>query len=142
MLPLKGSARREFALIFLITAIPVIPMVVLGYHQAHDLETHVQSWMDASAQMRHGILFPRWASEANYGFGEPRFIFYPPVSWMLGAILGLFLPWKIVPAVFVWLTLVLAAVSMRTLSRDRLPSGAALFAGLLYALNPYMLVCA
>jgi uncharacterized membrane protein YfhO len=133
---------REFALILLITALPVIPTVLLGYHQAHDLETHVQSWVDVSAQMRQGILFPRWAARANYGFGEPRFIFYPPASWMLGGMLGLFLPWRIVPAVFVWLTLILAAVSMRMLARDWLPPRAALLAGLLYALNPYLLVSA
>ena len=142
VLPVKKAARREFALILLITAIPVIPTVLLGYHHAHDLEIHLQSWMDAAQQMRHGTLFPRWANEANYGFGEPRFIFYPPLSWMMGAILGLLLPWKMVPAVFIWLTLILAALCMRTLARDWLPRREAFFAGLLYALNPYMLVSA
>jgi uncharacterized membrane protein len=141
-LSLKKTARRGFALILLIMAIPVLPTMLFGYHQAHDLDIHVQSWMDASAQMRQDVLFPRWASEANYGFGEPRFIFYPPVSWMLGAILGLFLPWKIVPAVFVWLTMILASLSMRTLARDWLPQREAFFAALLYALNPYLLVTA
>jgi uncharacterized membrane protein len=141
-LSLNRAAWRDFALILLVAALPVAPMVLLGYHQAHDLQTHVQSWMDASAQMRHGIVFPRWASEANYGFGEPRFIFYPPLSWMLGGVLGLLLPWRIVPAVFVWLTLILAAVSMRTLARDWLPRREALFTGLIYALNPYLLVSA
>ena len=142
VLSLIKKAWRDFALILVVTALPVIPMVLLGYHQAHDLDTHVQSWMEVSAQMRQGILFPRWAAEANYGFGEPRFIFYPPASWMLGGALGLFLPWRIVPAVFVWLTLVLAAVSMGTLARDWLPRREALFAGLIYALNPYLLVSA
>jgi hypothetical protein len=98
--------------------------------------------MDATVQFQQGILYPRWASEANYGFGEPRFIFYPPASWALGGILGLFLPWSIVPAIFVWLSMILAALAMRMLARDWLPPRAALIASVLYALNPYLLVCA
>jgi hypothetical protein len=119
-----------------------MPMLLLGYHWGHDLEIHVESWMDAAAQFHQGILYPRWASEANYGFGEPRFIFYPPGSWGLGGILGLFLPWKVVPAIFVWLCMILAAISVRKLAADWLPPDAALIAALLYALNPYLLVTA
>src|SRR5690348_14197215 len=117
-----------------------MPMLLLGYHSGHDLDIHLDSWMDAAAQFHQGILFPRWASEANYGFGEPRFIFYPPASWMLGGILGLVLPWRVVPAVYVWFTMVVAALTMRKLASNWLSERGALFGGLLYALNPYMLV--
>jgi hypothetical protein len=117
-------------------------MLVFGYQRGHDLGIHLESWMDAAAQFHQGIGYPRWASEANYGFGEPRFIFYPPVSWALGGMLGLFLPWTVVPAIFVWLSMILAALAMRKLAADWLPRRAALIAALLYALNPYLLVTA
>ena len=117
-------------------------MFLFGYHHGHDLEIHLQSWMDAAAQLRHANLYPRWATEANYGFGEPRFIFYPPVSWMLGAVLGLLLPWRIVPAVFIWLTTILAALAMRKFAADWLPPRVALMAGILYAFNPYFVLTA
>lgn len=138
----RNSGKREFALILLVTAIAVTPMLLLGYQRGHDFDIHLESWMDASAQFRQGILYPRWASEANYGFGEPRFIFYPPASWALGGLLGLILPWTVVPAIFVWLAMILAAVGMRKLAADWLPPDAALVAALLYALNPYLLVTA
>jgi hypothetical protein len=137
-----NSRRRDLALILVITAIPVMPMLLVGYHWGHDLDIHLKSWMDAAAQFRQGILFPRWASEANYGYGEPRFIFYPPGSWMLGGILGLVLPWRLVPAVYVWLCMLLAALSMRKFGADWLSPRGALIAALLYTLNPYLLVTA
>ena len=142
MLSWRDSDRRQVALILLVTAAPVMPMLLFGYHWGHDLEIHLESWMEAAAQFHQGIWFPRWASGANYGFGEPRFIFYPPGSWALGGILGAVLPWTVVPAIFVWLSMILAAVGMRRLAADWLPPGGALIAALLYALNPYLIVTA
>jgi hypothetical protein len=138
----RKSRARQLALIAALSGIAVTPMLLFGYHRGHDLEIHLQSWMDASAQFRGGTLYPRWASGANYGFGEPRFIFYPPASWMLGGSLGLLLPWRIVPAVYVWLTMIFAALTMRKLAADWLSPRAALLAGIVYALNPYFVLTA
>ena len=53
----------------------------------------------------------RWASLAHWGYGEARFLFYPPASWTVGAALGALLPWKLVPGAYSWLALTLAGVS-------------------------------
>lgn len=98
------------------------------------------SWMDALSQWHQGIVFPRWAASAHWGYGEPRFLFYPPISWMLGAAFGLVLPWKVVPGMYCWLALTLAGAAMYQLAKQWLGPADALFAAAFYALNPYHLV--
>lgn len=100
----------------------------------------MNSWMEVLSQWRLGILYPRWASLAHFGYGEARFIFYPPASWMLGAALGSFLPWKIVPGAYQWIALTLSGCSMFLLARRYLSRRDAIFAAALYAANPYYIV--
>jgi 6-pyruvoyl-tetrahydropterin synthase related domain len=118
----------------------VLPFFFLGNPSGHDFEFHVNSWMEVLGQWRQGILFPRWAALAQYGYGEARFIFYPPGSWTLGAALGALLPWKAVPGVYVWLALTLSGCSMFLLARGWLDRRDAIFAAALYAANPYYIV--
>jgi hypothetical protein len=138
------SARRNFLLVhalFALAALAIIsPMFFLGNASGHDFTFHLASWMEAARSWHEGIFYPRWAAEANYGFGEPRFIFYPPVSWMLGAALGSILPWRMVPGFFIWLTLFAAGLSMHRLAREWLSPGDAAFCALLYLANPYHLI--
>jgi hypothetical protein len=115
-------------------------MLFLDNASGHDLDFHVDSWMDVTGQWREGIIYPRWAEWANWGFGEPRFIFYPPISWIGGAALGSVMPWRMVPGAFIWVALVLAGMSMWVLTREWLPPAQAVVAALLYAVNPYNLV--
>ena len=128
-------------LIIVATAFGVIlPFFLLGILAGHDFTFHVNSWMEVLSQWKQGIIYPRWAASANYGYGDPRFIFYPPASWTLGAALGIFLPWKAVPGVYVWFVLTLSGCSMFVLARQCLSRRIAVFAAALYAANPYYFV--
>lgn len=118
----------------------ILPFLFFCNPSGHDFEFHMNSWMEVLRQWQHGIVYPRWAELAHFGFGEPRFIFYPPSSWILGAALGRFLPWKAVPGAYVWLTLTLSGCSMFLLARSWLSKGDAMFAAVLYVANPYYIV--
>ena len=118
----------------------ITPFFWHGSPSGHDFEFHMFSWMEVLGQWKQGIAYPRWASLAHWGYGEARFLFYPPASWALGGALGAFLPWKVVPGAYSWLALVLAGLSMYRLAREWLPGRDALFAAALYAVNPYHLL--
>ncbi len=134
--------RSWRALIWVAAAATLVisPQFFLGNASGHDIQFHLASWMEVVQQWHQGIFYPRWAEWANFGFGEPRFIFYPPASWLLGAVLGLILPWRMVPGAFIWVALVIAGASMHRLARAWLRPQDAIAAAVLYAVNPYHLV--
>jgi hypothetical protein len=118
----------------------ITPFFWWGSPSGHDFEFHMFSWMEVLGQWKQGIVYPRWAALAHWGYGEARFLFYPPASWTLGAALGALLPWKMVPGAYCCIALTLAAASMYRLARAYLPAADASFAAVFYALNPYHLL--
>jgi len=109
------------------------PIVLHGPFCGDDFEFHIVSWFDVQQSWQHGIAIPHWMQSVNYGAGEPRFMFYPPLTWMLGAALGSVLPWSLVPVAMIFLFLVVTGFAVRALALEVLPDAAATLAGLLRA---------
>lgn len=127
------------ALILLAAAIAAFPIWYHGPVGGDDFEFHLISWLNAQQSWLHRIPYPHWATSPNFGAGEPRFVFYPPLTWMLGAALGLVLPWTLLPVAITFLLLAATGLAVRTLAREALPDAPATLAGSAAIFSGYVL---
>jgi hypothetical protein len=141
---LNGAFNRHSgALCVMLTALLVASVrIVRGTSCGHDFDFHLISWLEVQRAWQQGIPYPHWAQSPNWGAGEARFVFYPPLTWMVGAALGTILAWDWVPAVLTFLCLLGAGLATRKLARGFLPAPAATLAGCLAACAPYALFTA
>ena len=129
-------------IVLVAAAVAVTPLLFRGPSCGHDFDFHLVSWLDCLNSWRHGIFYPQWTPSANYGAGEPRFVFYPPLTWMLGAALGAILPWTLAPIALTFLLLAGTGLSTRALAREALTDGAATLAGCAALFSGYALYTA
>jgi hypothetical protein len=117
------------AFILLAAFVAIVPQLIRGNSCGHDFNVHLVSWFDCLNAWRHGIPYPHWTPSANYGAGEPRFVFYPPLTWMLGAALGAILPWNLAPIALTFITLAATGLATRALALEALDDAPATLAG-------------
>lgn len=147
-----SSNFRYRVLIALAALIAVLPLIHSGCSCGHDFDFHLLNWMEAARQFSLGNLHPHWAFTPAFNAGEPRFVFYPPLSWILGALLALLLThlpgvreaaaWSATPILFTWIALTLSGLTLYRLARTYTSRNAALLAATIYLANPYMLFTA
>jgi hypothetical protein len=140
--PARWTRFAGSVLILLAAAIAAAPVRIHGVVASDDFEFHFVSWLDAQQNWRHGIPYPHWAASPNLGAGEPRFIFYPPLTWILGAALGRVLPWTLVPAALTFLVLAATGLATRALARQVLAEAPATLAGCAALFSGYALFSA
>ncbi|MBW4043732.1 MAG: hypothetical protein HIU87_01895 [Acidobacteria bacterium] len=141
----SSNATREYrrrVLLQLCVLVTVLPLAWRGASCGHDFDFHLQSWLEAAQAWRHGVFYPHWMASANYGAGEPRFVFYPPLTWMLGALLGTVLPWTWTPLAFTLVALAGCVAAFYTMACEWMTHDAAAVAACLYLVNPYLLFVA
>ena len=132
--------QRRFLFVLPIAALLVaLPLILHGDSCGDDFEFHIFNWMEVGSQWKQGVLLPHWEFTSAWNSGEPRFVFYPPISWALGALLGMILPWAATSITLIWLALTACALTMYKLAREWTNEGVALIAACLYMVHPYMM---
>jgi hypothetical protein len=137
--PQHAKASDVFPLSWPLIAGPLmvaLPNVLLGVHGGDDFEFHIPTWMDAAAQ---NTLLPRWAAGANLGFGDARFLFYPPLSWVIGSLLCRILPSAVAIAFYVFSCGLIASTAMFLFAREFMDRHEAMIAGMFFSMSPYFL---
>ena len=124
--------------ILLLALAPVAVQMLFGYG-GHDFRQHVPSWMELRDLWHAGQWRPGWAPRANFTLGDPRFCYYPPVSFMVGAGLAMLLPFAAVPGAFVWLTFAASGLAMYFACREFVSAEDRWKAAVLYMFSPYLL---
>jgi hypothetical protein len=127
--PLFSRLLSGPALILFAAFVAIIPQLIRGNSCGHDFNVHLVSWLDCLNAWKHGLFYPHWTPSANYGAGEPRFVFYPPLTWMLGAALGAIFPWSFAPIAFTFLCLAGTGLATRALALEALNDASATLAG-------------
>jgi 6-pyruvoyl-tetrahydropterin synthase related domain len=140
--PARAYHLIGLAVVLLAGLAAIGPQILLGNSCGHDFDFHLVSWLDAQQSWHQGVLYPHWSQSANFGAGEPRFVFYPPLSWMLGASLGLLMPWGQVPIAITYLCLAGTGLATRALARQTLSEGPATLAGCAALFSGYALFTA
>ncbi len=136
--PAKSRRHPELHLLRACVLIVIAPLALRGTSCGQDFDFHLDSWMEAARQWHQGVFYPHWLASANYGAGEPRFIFYPPLSWMLGAILGTFLPWTWTPMAYIAICVLALGLSFYKMASEWMPGPNAEIAACLYVISPYL----
>ncbi len=149
---LPGGSRGALLVIPLAALVAILPLIIYGCSCGHDFDFHLLNWMEAVRQFGQRNLHPHWAYTPAFNAGEPRFVFYPPLSWVLGALLGMLLThlprvsettgWSATPILFTWIALTASGFTLYRLARTFAGTSAALLAAVLYLANPYMLFTA
>ncbi len=139
----RNAVAVPLTLVLLLAFTEILPLLLHAAPSCgHDFGFHMQSWLAVEHAWKAGIPVPHWVAPANWGAGEARFQFYPPLSWLLGAALGAVLPWSWVPAAFTAVCLGGAAAAMYGVARSFRPPAQAAVAAAVYAASPYLLFAA
>ncbi len=91
--------------------------------------------------IREGILYPRWLSLSNGGYGSPTMIFYSPLFYWITGVVNLFIPSLIVSLkITTFAGFLLSGLAMYLFLRSFCGHSASIAGGIAYQLLPYHLI--
>ena len=86
-LPVETRRRLAIAAGLAALALPVcLPLATNRILLGHDAYEYLPRLVEFHENIRHGVLLPRWAPDLSLGYGQPFFVFNPPIVYYLAEI--------------------------------------------------------
>ncbi|MEK6320295.1 MAG: 6-pyruvoyl-tetrahydropterin synthase-related protein [Acidobacteriota bacterium] len=127
--------------ILILATVIMLPVFVRGFPAGFDAVRHYRWTSQFIDALRDGAFYPRWLPAANEGQGSPVPLYYPPLSFYVGAGFS-FVAGNTLLAISLscWLALVLSGLTMYAFSRSLLSPSLSFGAAALYVMAPYHLL--
>ena len=77
---MKADGKLLALLLLLLSLVVIAPMLEHGYPLNHSVHFNLSWAFQYQKQFFAGQFYPRWLEYSNFGFGNPTFAFYPPLS--------------------------------------------------------------
>jgi hypothetical protein len=116
-------------------------MLLHGYPIAHSTEFNLSWIFQYQRQFWSGQIYPRWLEFSNFGFGNPTFVFYPPmlvIATLPFSLLGMDLPTSLIGSMI--LSAFILALGIYLYASLYFPSWLALGVSGLTVASPYFLI--
>ena len=138
--------RREYLFVVLLAfafaALICLPMFFRGFPSGIDSDRHYRWVMQFSEALKEpGVWYPRWLGTANNRLGSPMPLYYPPLSFYVGAFFQFFTgdaQKSLILSCF--FALALSGITMYIFARSRLWQRWSLLAAGVYMITPYHLL--
>src|SRR5258708_29066165 len=131
---------KRLIILALVAGATMAPMLFWGIPSNRDLANHFRFALPFYDALRSGHFYPGWLAEANQGFGDASFRFYPPALYYLLALTRTLAGnWYAATIITFSGLSVLGAIGVYLWAREFGSSQLAMWAGILYAVAPYHL---
>ncbi len=133
------SAETTRVMVLVVVAFAIIsPTIFWGIPSSLDLSNHFRFALPFYDALRSGHFYPGWLAEANHGFGDASFRFYPPALYYLLALARTLAgSWYAATVITFSGLSVLGALGVYLWTREFGSSEMAMWSGILYSLAPY-----
>ena len=136
---ISPETRNLIILVVVATAI-MVPTLVWGIPSNNDLSNHFRFALPFYDALRSGNFYPGWLADANHGFGDASFRFYPPALYYLLALTRTLTGnWYAATVITFGALSILGAVGVYFWAREFGSSKVAMWSGILYSVAPYHL---
>jgi len=138
----RRAAHLPFlVIVFIITLLVGLPLFQPAQMQGHDTFAYLPRIQEFYEQLEQGILFPHWAPDFSAGYGQPFFLFNPPVVYSIASAFHFFgFSFVVSENLTFFLLLLLSGLGMYVLANEFFGKHGAVAAAAAYLCGPYLLV--